>query len=408
MPQEDLKPVMDRAKELAGLSALGYVGLAHVALATLEQLTPSIRRVLEEDCAVDVDGLVLRLMSTMPRGGEAEEGLGLAFSPELKDLFEQMIDLKRRSGADRFGLEHLTAAVFGSTEGAWRVFLAESGLDGEVIARLVLERGSEFIELEMQQIDVFATQVFRGNPAAVVPLASWLPKALMQAVAAENNLSETAFTVPMENDFHIRWFTPTEEVGFCGHATIAAARMLLDAGAGEAEQIRFHSAAGPLSVTREGDLLVLDGPELKPLPTDIPVGIEDALGLTVKEALEGGGDLVLVVADEDAVRDCRPDMRALARFEHRGIVITAPGREVDFVSRFFGPRVGVPEDPATGSAHCVLAPFWGERLGRREMSAAQLSARGGEIHCRLREGRVEVAGRTRRYLDGRIRLPRSL
>ncbi|MCB9832925.1 MAG: PhzF family phenazine biosynthesis isomerase [Planctomycetes bacterium] len=408
MPHEDLKPVMNRAKELARISGLGHVGLAHLALALFEQVDGELRRVLVEDCRLDLDTLVARLRAAMPRTEGAEDRAGLAFSPELQVLLEDLIALRARTGSDHFGMELLAAALFRGHEGAWRVFLETSGIDAAAVAELVLERGSELLQLPLHQVDVFCERVFGGNPAAVVRLESWLTKDLMQAIAAENNLSETVFCVREGHDFRLRWFTPLAEVDFCGHATLGCARILFDEGEGEGDQIRFHSAAGPLTVTREGDRLVLDGPCFPVRPEEPTADLAELVGLPVVAAFVGGGDLILEVEDEAAVRRARPRLDRIAALEHRAVAVTARGLEADFVSRFFAPRVGVPEDPATGSLHCVLAPFWGERLGRRELRALQLSARGGEMICRLRDDRVELVAGTRRYLSGRIRVPRRL
>ena len=259
----------------------------------------------------------------------------------------------------------------------------------------------------MFQVDAFSDRPFAGNPAAVCPLETWPGDDLMQAVAAENNLSETAFLVPEGSDYGIRWFTPAAEVDLCGHATLASAHVVLGYMEPSREGVRFRTRrSGDLEVRRgpDGDL-VMDFPALPPAPVEEPPELEAALGAAPQEVL-AASDYVVVLGSEDEVRGLEPDMRTLARLDRRGVAVTARGAgDVDFVSRFFAPAVGVPEDPVTGSAHCELAPLWAERLGRTRLTAHQLSKRGGEVRCEVRGDRVELAGKAVLYLEGTIRVP---
>lgn len=263
--------------------------------------------------------------------------------------------------------------------------------------------------LPLYQVDAFSDRPFAGNPAAVCPLTEWLPEATMLAVAAENNLAETAFFVPKagaEGEYEIRWFTPAVEVELCGHATLASAHVLYRHLNFQGPEIVFHSKSGPLRVRRaESGMLTLDFPARPPQPLPRhPDGLVDGLGATPL-ALLAGPDLVCVFATEAEVRALRPNQARLAEVEFRGIIATAPGSgEIDFVSRFFGPRVGVPEDPVTGSAHTTLVPYWAERLGKTTLHARQVSARGGELWCELRGERVLMSGHAVTYLKGEIEL----
>lgn len=258
------------------------------------------------------------------------------------------------------------------------------------------------MDLRLYQIDAFTDRLFGGNPAAVCPLESWLPDETMQKIAAENNLSETAFFVRTGGGFHIRWFTPAVEVDLCGHATLAASYVIFNDGRFPGEAITLASRSGPLRVRREGDLLVLDFPSDPPSPAAPPEGLVAAIGRTPAEILKGTTDYLLVYGAEDHVASLTPDFVALGRVPARGIVVTAPGSDVDFVSRFFGPRVGVPEDPVTGSAHTMLTPYWSKRLGKPVLEARQISKRQGRLRCRLAGDRVEIAGRAVPYLTGTI------
>ncbi|WP_067704860.1 PhzF family phenazine biosynthesis protein [Nocardia jejuensis] len=274
------------------------------------------------------------------------------------------------------------------------------------------------MEVLLHQIDAFADAPFSGNPAAVMPLMSWLPDELLQQVAEENNLAETAFytsALPAEAGsapdnspaFHLRWFTPAAEVDLCGHATLASAAQILDDMHPGADRVHFYTRSGWLRVDRDRDDLILDLPVVEsvevPVREQIPAALAHAIGVRPLRAFEGT-DVVLVLGSELEVREASPNFAAFPELG-RGVVITAPGEGADFVSRFFAPGVGVPEDPVTGSAHAQLAPLWAKTLGRTTLTARQLSRRGGFLRCTLTRGRVRLAGRCRRYLDGVVRLP---
>lgn len=258
------------------------------------------------------------------------------------------------------------------------------------------------MELDLYQVDAFAARPFGGNPAAVVPLADWLDDGVLQAIALENNLSETAFFVRRDGRYDLRWFTPTVEVDLCGHATLASAHVILNHLKPEATRVDFDSKSGPLAVTRDGELLTLDFPAKPPQPVEDPA-VAAALGAPPLELLRADKTLA-VLESETAVRAARPDLSIVAGLKGDGLIITAPGEQVDFVSRYFAPDAGIPEDPVTGSAHCVLTPYWAARLGKDELSAWQVSARGGELFCRLAGERVLISGRVAPYLQGRITL----
>jgi len=255
------------------------------------------------------------------------------------------------------------------------------------------------MRIRLFQVDAFAERVFAGNPAAVCPLDRWLPDATLQAIAAENNLSETAFFVSREGGHDIRWFTPLVEVDLCGHATLAAAHVILRHLEPGRPDVRFGSASGPLAVRREGELLALDFPSRPPEPCAPLPGLVEALGRVPGEVGKSRDWMVVYECEED-VRTLRPDFGRLAALELFGVIVTAPGAEADFVSRYFAPREGVPEDPVTGSAHCTLVPYWSRRLGQAVLRARQVSARGGELFCEDRGARVRIAGRAVTYLDG--------
>ncbi len=258
-------------------------------------------------------------------------------------------------------------------------------------------------EVPIDQVDAFAAHVFAGNPAAVCPLDDWLPDEVLQAIAVENNLSETAFFVKNGADFDLRWFTPAHEVDLCGHATLGSAYVIANYLDNGSTEVRFHSRSGPLTVTREGDLYTLDFPALPPRRIEDSAAVAEALGAAPAE-LWDEMDLMAVFANEAAVAVLAADMTKLARLETRGVIATAPGETCDFVSRFFAPRAGIPEDPVTGSAHCILTPYWATRLGKTRMSARQISARGGELEVEARGERVLISGRVAPYMEGRIRV----
>ena len=263
--------------------------------------------------------------------------------------------------------------------------------------------------LPLYQIDAFTDRPFAGNPAAVCPLTEWLPAATMQAIAAENNLAETAFFAPKagsEGEYEIRWFTPAVEVELCGHATLASAHVLYRHLNFTGAEIVFHSKSGPLRVNQaDGGMLTLDFPARPPHPiSQHPTGLLDGLRATPLHLL-AGPDLVCVFNSEADVRALQPDMNHLIQVEYRAVIATAPGSNgVDFVSRFFGPRVGVPEDPVTGSAHTTLVPYWAKRLGKTHLHARQVSARSGDLWCELRADRVLMSGHAITYLKGEIEL----
>jgi len=263
--------------------------------------------------------------------------------------------------------------------------------------------------LQMYQVDAFTDRLFAGNPAAVCPLDSWLPDELMQAIALENNLSETAFFVPDggDADYHLRWFTPACEVDLCGHATLATAHVLFGHLGFDGSEIRFRTQSGILTVVRRDGMLEMSLPNRKPEPVNAPADILSALGRSPVDYLQdrpGQGMSLAVLDDASFVRTWEPEIAAIAALPGDGLIISAPGDAagVDCVSRYFAPHAGIDEDPVTGSAHCVLAPYWCERLGRAKIVAHQVSPRGGELICSLRGDRVAVAGRARTYLVGEI------
>lgn len=255
--------------------------------------------------------------------------------------------------------------------------------------------------LTLYQIDAFATRPFEGNPAGVVPLDEWLPDNVMQSIAAENNLAETAFFVPQDDGFAIRWFTPAVEVDLCGHATLASGFVLYECLGFAADKVTIESRSGPLAVARDGERFVLDFPAQPLAPCDTPDAIVSAFGVRPVECLTGP-DLLVIFEDADFVRHAAPDIRTLASIDTRGVIISAADSQYDFVSRFFGPNVGIDEDPVTGSSFTHLVPYWAERLGKTDFHARQVSARGGEVFCELRGDRVSIAGGAIKYLEGTI------
>lgn len=266
--------------------------------------------------------------------------------------------------------------------------------------------------LPIYQVDAFTNTLFGGNPAAVMPLDSWLPDSLLQSIARENNLSETAFLVPLPDsdpaDFHIRWFTPSVEVPLCGHATLASAWVLFNRLNWPGETARFHSKSGPLAVTRRADdWLELDFPNLPFEQSSTPSLISETLPGAPFEAFYVPSDTnyMVVLGSEDEVRNARPDSRKLTALGNQGLIVTAPGSDCDFVSRYFAPGAGIDEDPVTGSIHSVLVPYWAEKLGKTKLHARQLSARGGELRCELRGQRVAIAGQAAFYMEGSVLLP---
>jgi PhzF family phenazine biosynthesis protein len=259
------------------------------------------------------------------------------------------------------------------------------------------------MKLSLYQIDAFATIPFTGNPAAVVPLTEWLPDAVMQNIAMENNLAETAFFVPKGNGYELRWFTPNIEVDLCGHATLASAYVLFNHEGHEGDTIHFHSPrSGPLSVTKKGDLLTLNFPADAIKEVDLSDEMAACFDIAPTTAYKGKTDFMLVYDSEQQIRDLTPYFDRINALDARGVIVTAPGNEVDFVSRFFAPQCAVPEDPVTGSAHTTLTPYWAKRLGKDSLSAMQLSERTGRLQCTFLGDRVEIAGEGRLYLIGEI------
>jgi PhzF family phenazine biosynthesis protein len=258
------------------------------------------------------------------------------------------------------------------------------------------------MNLTIYQVDAFTKEVFKGNPAAVCPLTEWLDESLMQRIALENNLAETAFFVKKGDVYEIRWFTPLAEIDLCGHATLGSAFVIFEILKAEENFIRFHShKSGALEVEKQGERLVLDFPSRPVSPVDAPDGLIEALGKAPKEVFKAR-DYFLVYESEQEILDIKPNFSKLLEVGAHGYIVTAKGDSADFVSRFFAPEVGVPEDPVTGSAHCNLIPFWAERLGKNELFARQVSARGGELFCELKGERVKIGGSAALYLKGEI------
>ncbi|MFA5668140.1 MAG: PhzF family phenazine biosynthesis protein [Balneolaceae bacterium] len=257
------------------------------------------------------------------------------------------------------------------------------------------------MKLPIYQVDAFSKNVFGGNPAAVCPLGEWLPSELMQKLAMENNLSETAFIVPEKDGYGLRWFTPTTEVDLCGHATLATAHVLFEHLAYPKKEINFYTKSGKLVVQKEGDRLMMDFPADKMEKVVAPPILLQSIG--VKEGdVYRSDDYMVVLQDEEQVASLEPNFSMLAEVDARGVIVTAPGKSVNFVSRFFAPQSGINEDPVTGSAHTKLVPYWAQRLGKNELEARQISKRGGDLSCRLKGDRVEILGHAATYLTGEI------
>ena len=255
------------------------------------------------------------------------------------------------------------------------------------------------------QLDAFTGRLFAGNPAAVMLLDAFPADDVMQAVAAENNLSETAFLVAEAEDFRIRWFTPAVEVPLCGHATLASAAVVMERLQPERREVRFHSASGVLTVRRAPPGYAMDFPARTCTPVDPPDGLAAALGAELREVIWDGFNYLARLAEAGTVRGLAPDLAAIARLPAGGVIVTAEGDGgYDIVSRYFAPAKGIDEDPVTGGAHCGLAPFWCARLGKTELRACQASARGGALTCRLMGDRVELQGECVFYLEGEATL----
>jgi PhzF family phenazine biosynthesis protein len=262
--------------------------------------------------------------------------------------------------------------------------------------------------MPIYQVDAFADQAFSGNPAAVMPLVEWPDDAMLQALAAENNLSETAFFVPEGEGFRLRWFTPAVEVDLCGHATLASAHVLYRHLGYAASSIRFSTRSGELVVSRQGDTYVMDFPAPEMVPVAVDVAVSSALGAQAIEALLPAtrpSMMVYVFDSEATVAGLTPDFSELKRATPHAVIATAPGDSRDFVSRFFGPQVGIDEDPVTGSAHCCLTVYWSAKLATAQLRARQISPRGGDVHCRLAGHRVVLSGTAVTFMEGTVYLP---
>ncbi|MBK7104675.1 MAG: PhzF family phenazine biosynthesis protein [Ignavibacteriae bacterium] len=257
------------------------------------------------------------------------------------------------------------------------------------------------MKLKLYQVDAFTNEVFKGNPAAVVPLENWLDDSVMQNIAGENNLAETAFFVNEKDGYRIRWFTPTSEVDLCGHATLASSFVLFNILDYEKNIIEFNSKGGKLIVTKEDDLISLNFPSRNPQLIETNKILVDALGKTPSEVYFDKST-ICVFNDEETVRNLTPKIKDFLNIKTHGVIITAKGNNVDFVSRFFAPDVGIDEDPVTGYAHTLLIPLWAKKLSKNKLSALQVSKRGGELFCEYMNERVKISGRTVLYLEGEI------
>lgn len=260
------------------------------------------------------------------------------------------------------------------------------------------------MKLPIYQIDAFTSRLFGGNPAAVVTLDAWLPDDVMQSIAAENNLAETAFVLPQQTNAPLRWFTPTVEVDLCGHATLATAHVLFAYHYPASQELSFETRSGTLVVRRHGSKLALDLPSRPGVRVDVTDALADALGARPREA-HMARDLLATFDNESAILTMTPDFAKVAALDVFAVIVSAPGSDVDFVSRFFAPRAGIAEDPVTGSAHSTLVPYWAARLDRTTLTARQLSSRVGELECELRGDRVIAMGSAVEYLRGEIVVP---
>ncbi len=261
------------------------------------------------------------------------------------------------------------------------------------------------MKIPIYQVDAFADEVFSGNPAAVCPLDNWLDDDIMQKIAMENNLSETAFFVKEKNGYHIRWFTPAIEVDLCGHATLASAHVLFNHLQIPENVIEFNSRSGILKVQSDGQRYTMDFPTDQISKQDPPDEIISNIGIGPDSSWKGREDFMLVYGEQAIIERIKPDFKALAGSTGRGIIVTAPGKDVDFVSRFFAPQAGIDEDPVTGSAHTTLTPYWSERLNKKELKARQISKRGGTLFCKYLNQRVEISGNAQTYMKGEIKMP---
>ena len=258
------------------------------------------------------------------------------------------------------------------------------------------------MKIKIYQIDAFADKIFSGNPAAVCPLNEWLPDELLQNIAMENNLAETAFYVNEKEGLRIRWFTPTIEVDLCGHATLATAFVLFYHENYSGEKIVFNSRSGPLTITKSDEVLTLNFPVDTLVEVNSMPELEQGLGVKPLKTFKGKTDFMLVFENEDQIKNMNPDFKLIGTVNTRGIIVTAKGDNVDFVSRFFGPQSGMDEDPVTGSAHTSLSPYWAKVLNKTEFTALQLSKRLGKLKCKLLGDRVEISGTAKLFLVGTI------
>ncbi len=257
------------------------------------------------------------------------------------------------------------------------------------------------MKLKQYQVDAFTDKVFAGNPAAVIALPAWLDDSLLQAIAEENNLSETAFFVPTQKGFHLRWFSPVKEVSLCGHATLATAHVIFEMLGFSKPVIVFETLSGELLVEKKGEWLEMNFPASPPTPSELPETLAQALGQRPTEVWVAA-DYLAVFDSEASIRAIMPNQTLLGQLDLRGVSITAPGVDVDFVSRFFAPKYGIAEDPVTGSAHCALAPYWASRLGKSRLTARQVSKRGGNIICEVKADRVLLSGRAVLFMAAEI------
>lgn len=261
------------------------------------------------------------------------------------------------------------------------------------------------MKLKLYQIDAFTETVFNGNPAAVCPLESWLPDKVLQQIAMENNLAETAYYVKKGNEYEIRWFTPTIEVDLCGHATLASAYVLFNYENHTGNEIFFHSPrSGKLNVSKDGELLTLNFPSDNLERIELSDELKKGFNKQAIEVFKGKTDYMFVFDSEEQIKNLKPDFQELSKWNVRGVIVTAKGEKSDFVSRFFAPQSGIDEDPVTGSAHTSLTPYWADRLGKKELTAIQLSFRKGNLKCKLLKDRVEISGKAKTYLIGEIHI----
>ena len=262
------------------------------------------------------------------------------------------------------------------------------------------------MKFEIYQIDAFTDQLFSGNPAAVVPLEKWLEDDLLQKIAAENNLSETAFYVSVGDHFHIRWYTPTKEVALCGHATLAAAYVIDLKGAFNKSEISFDSKSGILNVKKLYDKFILDLPIAHAIKIETPIWVKECFEFETESAFQCDEDILLVYENESIIKKIVPDFQLLKLVKARGVIISAEAndKKIDFVSRFFAPTIGIDEDSVTGSTHALLAPYWGAVLNKKKLVAKQISKRGGELDCEVLPNRIKIGGRAKLYLIGFIEI----